>query len=356
MEEFIANPGAFWRHLTSDSQLRWIGPEKGAIHLALGAIVNALWDLYAKSAGKPLWRLIAGFTPEQVVQCVDFRYISDVLNPEQALAMLKNLEATKADRIAQVEEKGYPAYTTSAGWLGYSDEKIRRLCREAVQEGFTHLKVKVGRDLEDDIRRLTIIREEIGWERRLMVDANQVWDVDQAIQWMKQLVSFRPYWIEEPTSPDDILGHARISQALKDDQIGVATGEHGMNRTLFKQMLQAQALQFCQIDSCRLGGVNEVLAVLLMAAKFGVPVCPHAGGVGLCELVQHLSIIDFIVVSGTWENRVTEFVDHLHEHFEDPCRIAGGRYVAPNQPGYSTQMKEQSRQDYSFPNGSKWAK
>ena len=356
MEEFIANPGAFWRHLTSDSQLRWIGPEKGAIHLALGAIVNALWDLYAKSAGKPLWRLIAGFTPEQVVQCVDFRYISDVLNPEQALAMLKDLEATKADRIAQVEEQGYPAYTTSAGWLGYSDEKIRRLCREAVQEGFTHLKVKVGRDIEDDIRRLTIIREEIGWERRLMVDANQVWDVDQAIQWMKQLVSFRPYWIEEPTSPDDILGHARISQALKDDQIGVATGEHGMNRTLFKQMLQAQALQFCQIDACRLGGVNEVLAVLLMAAKFGIPVCPHAGGVGLCELVQHLSIIDFIVVSGTWENRVTEFVDHLHEHFEDPCRIVGGRYVAPNQPGYSTQMKEQSRQEYSFPNGSKWQK
>jgi len=346
----------FWRHLTSDSQLRWIGPEKGAIHLALGAVVNALWDLYAKSEGKPLWKLIVDFTPEEFIKCIDFRYISDALKPEEALQMLKKLESTKSERIQQLEEQGYPAYTTSACWLGYSDEKIRRLCREAINEGFTHLKIKVGRDLQDDIRRITIIREEVGYDRRVMVDANQVWDVDQAIEWMKQLVPFQPYWIEEPTSPDDILGHAKISQALKQYNIGVATGEHGMNRTLFKQMLQANALQFCQIDSCRLGGVNEVLAVLLLAAKFNVPVCPHAGGVGLCELVQHLSMIDFIVVSGTWENRITEFVDHLHEHFEDPCVIKNGRYVAPNKPGYSTQMKEESRQHYSFPNGPKWKK
>jgi len=281
-------------------------------------------------------------------------YLTDAIKPDEALQMLKELESTKSERIRQLEEQGYPAYTTSAGWLGYSDEKIRRLCREALAEGFTHIKIKVGRDLQDDIRRIKIIREEIGYDRRVMVDANQVWDVDQAIEWMKHLAEFQPYWIEEPTSPDDILGHARISQALKSYNIGVATGEHGMNRTLFKQMLQANALQFCQIDACRLGGVNEILAVLLLAAKFRVPVCPHAGGVGLCELVQHLSMIDFVVVSGTWENRITEFVDHLHEHFEDPCVIKNGRYVAPNKPGYSTQMKEDSRQQYSFPNGPMW--
>lgn len=354
LEDFIENPGLFWRHLTGDSQLRWIGPEKGAIHLGLGAIVNAFWDLYAKHEGKPLWRLIADFTPEQFIKCIDFRYIADVIKPEEALSMLTNLQSTKQERLELVEQQGYPAYTTSAGWLGYSDEKIRRLCREAVQDGFTHLKIKVGRDLQDDIRRLKVIREEVGWEKKIMVDANQVWNVDQAIEWMKHLVEFQLLWIEEPTSPDDILGHARISQELREYQIGVATGEHGMNRILFKQMLQANALQFCQIDACRLGGVNEVLSVLLLAAKFGVPVCPHAGGVGLCELVQHLSIIDFIVVSGTWENRVVEFVDHLHEHFEDPCKIQNGRYVAPSKPGYSTEMKEQSRHQYSFPNGPVW--
>lgn len=301
-----------------------------------------------------MWRLISDFTPEQFLKCIDFRYITDAITPDEALNMLKKLEPTKAERIKQLEEQGYPAYTTSAGWLGYSDEKIRRLCREAVNEGFTHLKIKVGRDLQDDIRRLKIIREEVGNDRYVMVDANQVWDVEQAIEWMKSLVEFSPYWIEEPTSPDDILGHARIAQALQPYNIRVATGEHGMNRVLFKQMLQANALQFCQIDSCRLGGVNEVLAVLLLAAKFGTPVCPHAGGVGLCELVQHLSMIDFVVVSGTWEHCVTEFVDHLHEHFEDPCIVKNGRYVAPSQPGYSTQMKEDSRQQYSFPNGPIW--
>ncbi|CAF0731867.1 unnamed protein product [Rotaria sordida] len=354
LEEFISNPGAFWHHLTGDSQLRWIGPEKGVIHLALSAIVNALWDLYAKREGKPLWRLISDLTPEQFLKCIDFRYISDVITPDEALKMLKELETTKSERIKRLEEQGYPSYTSSAGWLGYSDEKIQRLCREAINEGFTHLKIKVGRDLQDDIRRLKIIRQEVGYDRHIMIDANQVWDVDQAIEWMKHLAEFCPYWIEEPTSPDDILGHARISQALQPFNIGVATGEHGMNRVLFKQMLQANALQFCQIDSCRLGGVNEVLAVLLLAAKFHVPVCPHAGGVGLCELVQHLSMIDFVVVSGTWENRVIEFADHLHEHFEDPCIIKNARYVAPSRPGYSTQMKENSRQQYSFPNGPIW--
>jgi L-fuconate dehydratase len=353
LEEFISNPGGFWRYLTSDSQLRWIGPEKGAIHLALGAIVNALWDLYAKYEGKPLWKLISDFTPEQFIRCIDFRYITDVLTADEALKMLKELESTKYQRIQQLEEQGYPAYITSAGWLGYPDEKIRRLCQEAIKEGFTDLKIKVGRDLQDDIRRIKIIREEIGYDRRLMVDANQVWDVDQAIEWMKQLAEFRLYWIEEPTSPDDILGHAKISKELEKYNIGVATGEHGMNRVLFKQMLQANAFQFCQIDACRLGGVNEVLAVLLLASKFRIPVCPHAGG-GLCELVQHLSMIDFIVVSGTWENRMTEYGDHLHEHFQDRCIIKNGRYVAPTKPGYSCEIKEESRKQYAFPNGPMW--
>jgi len=354
LEEFAADPGAFWRSLTSDSQLRWIGPDKGAVHLALAAIVNALWDLHAKAEGKPLWRLVADFTPEQFVRCVDFRYLTDAITPEEALGMLMALEPTKAGRIARLEAEGYPAYTTSAGWLGYPDDKIRRLCREAVAEGWTHIKVKVGRDLADDVRRLTIIREEIGWDRKLMVDANQVWDVPQAIAWMRELARFQPWWIEEPTSPDDVLGHAAIARAMEPLGIGVATGEHGMNRILFKQLLQARAISFCQIDSCRLGGVNENLAVLLLAAKAGVPVCPHAGGVGLCEFVQHLSMVDFISVSGSWDGRVCEFVDHLHEHFIEPCRIRGGRYLAPVMPGYSTEMLAASRATFAYPDGAAW--
>ena len=354
LEEFAADPGAFWRSLTSDSQLRWIGPDKGAVHLALAAIVNALWDLHAKAEGKPLWRLVADFTPEQFVRCVDFRYLTDAITPEEALAMLRALESTKAGRIAQLEAEGYPAYTTSAGWLGYPDDKIRRLCREAVAEGWMHIKVKVGRDLADDVRRLTLIREEIGWDRKLMVDANQVWDVPQAIAWMRELARFQPWWIEEPTSPDDVLGHAAIARAMEPLGIGVATGEHGMNRILFKQLLQARAISFCQIDSCRLGGVNENLAVLLLAAKAGVPVCPHAGGVGLCEFVQHLSMVDFISVSGSWDGRVCEFVDHLHEHFIEPCRIRGGRYLAPVMPGYSTEMLASSRATFAYPDGAAW--
>lgn len=296
-----------------------------------------------------------GLLPEEFVRCVDFRYLTDALTPDEALQLLRRVESGKADRIARLETEGYPAYTTSAGWLGYPDDKIRRLCREAVAEGWSHLKVKVGRDLQDDIRRLGIIREELGWERKLMVDANQVWDVPQAIAWMRELAWFKPWWIEEPTSPDDVLGHAAIAEAMRPFGIGVATGEHGMNRILFKQLFQARAISFCQIDSCRLGGVNENLAVLLLAAKFGVPVCPHAGGVGLCEFVQHLSMVDFTCVTGTWDGRVCEFVDHLHEHFIDPCRIRQGRYLAPVRPGYSTEMRAESRRRHRWPDGEVWA-
>lgn len=352
LEEFAANPGAFWRHLTGDSQLRWIGPEKGAIHLATAAVVNALWDLYAKSAGKPLWKLLADFTPEQLVACIDFRYLTDALTPDDALDILRRHAPTRAARETELRRDGYPAYTTSAGWLGYSDDKLRRLCREAIAGGWNHLKIKVGRNLPDDIRRATIIREEIGWDRKLMMDANQVWDVPQAIAWMKELARFNPWWIEEPTSPDDVLGHAAIARAVA--PIGVATGEHCMNRVMFKQLLQANAIRFCQIDACRLGGVNEVLAVLLLAAKFGVPVCPHAGGVGLCEHVQHLSIFDYICVSASLENRIIEYVDHLHEHFLDPVTMRHGRYLPPALPGYSTQMKAASLDIHEYPTGPAW--
>jgi L-fuconate dehydratase len=354
LESFTANMGAFWRMITGDSQLRWIGPEKGAIHLATAAVVNAVWDLWAKAEGKPLWKLLADLTPEELTACIDFRYITDALTPEEATGLLRRLAPTKAAREEDIRAQGYPAYTTSAGWLGYSDEKLRRLCREAIAEGWSHLKIKVGRDLADDIRRCTIIREEIGWERKLMTDANQVWDVPQAIEWMKHLARFDPWWIEEPTSPDDVLGHAAIAKGVA--PIGVATGEHCQNRVIFKQLMQANAIRFCQIDACRLGGVNEVLAVLLMAAKFGVPVCPHAGGVGLCEHVQHLSIFDYIAVSGSLENRIIEYVDHLHEHFLDPVTMRNGRYLPPNLPGYSTEMKASSLDAHEFPNGSAWQK
>jgi len=352
LEEFIEHPGAFWQYLTGDSQLRWLGPDKGVIHLATGAVVNALWDLFGKLVGKPLWELIADMSPEELVRCIDFTYITDVITAEEALAFLRKQENGKASRKQQLLQSGYPAYTTSAGWLGYSDNKIRRLSREAIAEGFTHLKMKVGANLDDDIRRAGILREELGWERKLMMDANQKWDIDQAITWMKALEPFNPWWIEEPTSPDDILGHQRIRKEIA--PIQVATGEHCQNRIVFKQLLQAEAIDFCQIDACRLGGVNEVLAVLLMAAKFDVPVCPHAGGVGLCEYVQHLSMIDYIAISGTMQDRVIEYVDHLHEHFEDPVRLRNAHYVPPAQPGYSITMKTKSLTDYEFPNGRIW--
>jgi L-fuconate dehydratase len=354
LESLTADLGVFWTSIAEDEQLRWLGPEKGVIHLATAAIVNAVWDLYAKVEGKPLWKLLVDMTPEELVRCVPFHYITDAITPEEALALLRAKVATRADREAEMRAAGYPAYTTSSGWLGYPDDKVRRLCREGVAAGWTHFKLKVGRDLADDIRRARIVREEIGPERVLMVDANQVWDVDQAIAWMTELAEFRPWWIEEPTSPDDILGHARIARALEPFGIGVATGEHGQNRVLFKQLLQADAISFCQIDSCRLGGVNEIIAVLLLAAKFGVPVCPHAGGVGLCEYVQHLAMFDYIAVSGSLQDRVVEYVDHLHEHFIDPVVIRAGRYQAPLAPGYSIQMKPSSLADYAYPDGAAW--
>ena len=352
MLDIAKNMAGFWKQLTGDSQLRWLGPEKGVIHLSTGAIVNAVWDLYAKIEGKPLWKLLADMTPEELVACVDFTYITDAITPEEALQLLKAKEATKQNRINNLLENGYPAYTTSAGWLGYSDEKMRRLCQEAKAEGFTHLKMKVGSNLADDMRRAAIIREEIGDDLRLMMDANQKWDVQEAIDNMKELAKYNPYWIEEPTSPDDILGHAAIARAVA--PIKVATGEHCQNRVVFKQLMQAQAIEICQIDSCRVGGVNEILAILLMAAKFDIPVCPHAGGVGLCEYVQHLSMIDYIAISSSLENRIIEYVDHLHEHFFDPVVIKNGNYMAPSMPGYSIEIKPESLEKYNFPDGEVW--
>lgn len=354
LESFTADMGAFWKMITGDSQLRWLGPEKGVIHLATGAIVNAVWDLYAKVEQKPLWKLLADMTPEELVKCIDFTYITDAITPKEALIILQKNEATKQERIHKLVSDGYPAYTTSAGWLGYSDDKMRRLCKEAKADGFKHMKIKVGSDLLDDMRRASIIREEIGDDLQLMMDANQKWDVDEAIANMAELKKFNPYWIEEPTSPDDILGHARIAKAVA--PIKVATGEHCQNRVMFKQLMQAGAIQICQIDSCRVGGVNEILAILLMAAKFNIPVCPHAGGVGLCEYVQHLSMIDYIAISGSLDNRIIEYVDHLHEHFLDPVVIKRGAYMPPSLPGYSITMHEKSLSDYQFPEGIIWQK
>jgi len=352
LESIAQDMGRFWREITGDPQLRWIGPDKGAMHLATAAVVNAVWDLWAKAERKPVWKLLVDMSPPEVVRCIDFRYITDAITPDEALALLEKLAPTKREREEEMRRDGFPAYTTSAGWLGYSDEKIRALCREAVSQGWTHVKIKVGRDIEDDMRRARIVREEIG-ERKLMMDANQVWDVGEAIANTKRLATFDPYWMEEPTSPDDVLGHAAIAKAIA--PIRVATGEHCQNRVIFKQLLQAKALGFCQVDACRLGGVNEVLAVLLMAAKFGVPVCPHAGGVGLCEYVQHISLVDYIAVSGSLEDRVLEYVDHLHEHFVDPVTIRGGRYMPPSKPGYSIEMKPQSLREYAFPGGAAWS-
>lgn len=353
LDSFTADMGAFWDHITGDSQLRWLGPEKGVIHLATAAVVNAVWDLYAKVQGKPLWKLLADMSPEEIVSCVPFRYIEDALTHQEAIEILARAEPTRAEREREMREVGFPSYVTTAGWLGYPDDKMRALCREALAGGWTHFKIKVGSDVEDDVRRAAIIREEIGSERHLMVDANQVWGVDQAIEWMKHLAPFRPWWIEEPTSPDDVLGHAAIARGVA--PIGVATGEHCMNRVLFKQFLQAEAISFCQVDACRLAGVNEVLAVLLMAAKFGVPVCPHAGGVGLSEYTQHISIFNYVCVSPSLEGTVLEYTGHLHEHFLDPVRMRDGRYLAPHLPGYSAQMHPESIERHTFPAGVEWA-
>ena len=353
VDELCDDLGGIYRELQSDSQLRWLGPDKGVIHLALAAVMNAIWDLAARRAGVPLWRLLSEMSPEQLVQATDLSYLTDVLTPEQAVTLLARKEPSRQHRIEQLEVSGYPCYTTSAGWLGYSDAKLRRLCEEAVAAGYKHVKLKVGAYLADDIRRCGIAREVLGPDGHLMIDANQVWDVPQAIEWVKALAEFDPLWIEEPTSPDDILGHAAIRRAVA--PIGVATGEHGMNRVLFKQMFQAGAIDYCQLDAARLGSVNEILAVYLLAAHFDVPVCPHAGGVGLCELVQHLAIFDYAAVSGTLDRRVTEYVDHLHEHFVDPCVVRNGAYVLPTAPGYSAEMHKESLQNYAFPAGTYWA-
>ena len=354
LADITGDMGKFWRSLTEFRQLRWVGPEKGVLHLATAAVVNAIWDLWGKAVGKPVWRLVVDLSPEEFVRLIDFRYITDALTPDEALAILRANQASKDMRIAEMQKNGYPAYTTSAGWLGYSDDKVRSLTREAMRQGLDYIKIKVGRDLADDKKRCKAVRDEIGPNRNLMIDANQVWDVGQAIEWVTELAPYKPLWIEEPTSPDDVLGHAAIRKALKPLGIGVATGEMCQNRVIFKQLMQAEAIDFCQIDSCRLGGVNEILAVILMAKKFGVPVCPHAGGVGLCEYVQHLSLIDYICVSASLEHRVVEYVDHLHEHFEDPVVVKNGRYMPPKQPGYSITMKPESLDRYEFPKGAEW--
>lgn len=338
--------GRFWRHMTSDSQLRWIGPDKGAIHLATGAVVNAVWDLWAKHEGLPVWKLVSRMSPEELVKLIDFRYITDCITPQEALDLLRKQAVGKADRLVTLACEGYPCYTTSAGWLGYDDDKLRRLCQEAVDAGFNHIKLKVGRDKADDIRRLRIAREVLGPDRQLMIDANQVWEVGQAVAWVRELAFAKPWFIEEPTSPDDIEGHRVIREGVF--PVKVATGEMCQNRIMFKQLIMRGAIDVVQIDACRLGGLNEILAVLLMAAKYNLPVCPHAGGVGLCEYVQHVSMIDFLCIAGTREGRVIEYVDHLHEHFIDPCVIRDAAYMPPFAPGFSITMKPQSLRQYEF--------
>lgn len=352
LEEIVADFGRYWYRLTADGQLRWVGPEKGVLHLATAAVVNALWDLWARAVGKPVWKLLADLSPEELVRLVPFRHITDALTPGEALEILRRQAPTRAEREQELFRSGYPCYTTSAGWIGYSDEQVVQLARQAIAEGFTAIKMKVGNDLEHDRARARLLRDVLGPERKLMMDANQRWDVPEAIAWMRQLAEFDPWWIEEPTHPDDVLGHKAIAEAIA--PIGVATGEHCANRVVFKQLLQSGAIRFCQIDACRLGGVNEVLAVLLLAAKFGVPVCPHAGGVGLCEYVQHLSMFDYIAVSGTMEHRMIEHVDHLHEHFVDPVTVRGARYFPPQRPGYSIEMKRESLEQYRYPDGPVW--
>lgn len=346
LDWITADMGRFWRHITGDSQLRWIGPDKGAMHLATGAVVNAAWDLWAKDAAKPVWQLVSEMSPEEIVRLIDFRYLHDAITPEEALELLRMAEPGKAERIATLRAEGYPCYTTSAGWLGYPDDKLRRLCREAKEAGFTHTKFKVGRDLADDIRRLTIAREELGWDMNIMIDANQVWEVDQAIDWVRELAFAKPFFIEEPTSPDDVSGHRAIREGVA--PIKVATGEMCQNRIMFKQFIKDGAIDIVQIDSCRMGGLNEVLAVMLMAAKYDLPVWPHAGGVGLCEYVQHMSMIDYVAITGEKDSKRIEFVDHLHEHFFDPCVVENGAYMAPSLPGFSIEMKPESIAEYTF--------
>ncbi|MFJ6572474.1 L-fuconate dehydratase [Streptomyces sp. NPDC091292] len=352
VDELCADPGSLGRDLIGDSQLRWLGPEKGVMHMAIGAVVNAVWDLAAKRAGKPLWQLLADAEPAWLVRQIDFRYITDALTPEEALDLLTRGKEGAAARAEALLRRGYPAYTTSPGWLGYSDEKLTRLAAQAVADGFTQIKLKVGADLDDDVRRCRVARSVIGPDVRMAIDANQRWNVDEAIRWTKALAEFTPYWVEEPTSPDDILAHAAIRRAVA--PVKVATGEHVQNRIVFKQLLQAGAIDVLQIDAARVGGVNENLAILLLAAKYRVPVCPHAGGVGLCELVQHLSMFDYVALTGTTDDRVIEYVDHLHQHFLDPVVIRDGHYAAPTAPGFSATMRPESIAEFTFPGGTFW--
>ncbi|MFF4196218.1 L-fuconate dehydratase [Nonomuraea sp. NPDC001831] len=348
----VEDLGALYKELVNDSQLRWLGPEKGVMHMAISAVVNALWDLKARRAGKPVWRLLSEMSPEEIVGLIDFRYLSDALTQDEALQILKNAEEGKEERIQRLIETGYPAYTTSPGWLGYDDDKLRRLCKEALDQGFGQIKLKVGADLDDDLRRFRVAREVCGPDYPIAIDANQRWDVASAIEWVGALSPYRPHWVEEPTSPDDVLGHAAIAEGIR--PVPVATGEHVQNRIVFKQLLQAGAISYLQIDAARVGGVNENLAILLLAAKFGVPVCPHAGGVGLCELVQHLSMFDYVAITGTMDGRVIEYVDHLHEHFVHPVVIVNGRYTAPTAPGFSAEMHAASIAAHTFPDGQVW--
>jgi len=353
IEDITDHFGEVWSELTGDPQLRWLGPDKGVVHLATAAVTNALWDLYAKVEEKPLWKLLSDLSPQEVVDCLDFSHVQDLITPAEAKEMLAERQSGRAEREETLRENGYPAYTTSAGWFGYGDEKIRDLCREAIDEGWSRIKMKVGAATpEKDLRRAEIIREEIGLKRFLMMDANQVWEVEEAIQRVKELERFDPLWIEEPIHPDDVLGHKTIAREV--NPVAVATGEHCANRVLFKQYLQSGAMQYCQLDCCRLGGVNEAVLVLLMAEKCDVPVCPHAGGVGLCEYGQHLSMFDYVAVSGSMEDRMLEFADHLHDHFLDPVRMNEGRYVVPDAPGASVEMYRESLQNYSFPDGDVW--
>jgi L-fuconate dehydratase len=353
LEDLAANQVAFWRSITADPQLRWIGPEKGVIAMAAGALVNAVWDLRARVAGKPMWRFLAELPAAELVASIDFHHITDAITPEEALALLEKQAAGYEERLALLERDGFPSYTTSVGWLGYPDEKVRELTRTAVAQGWRAVKMKVGGPIEDDVRRAAIIRSEIGPDALLMMDANQVWDVDEAVANMARLKEFDPYWIEEPTHADDVLGHARIARAVA--PVRVATGEVAANRVIFKQLLQSDAIGVCQVDACRVAGVNEVLSILLLAGKYGVPVCPHAGGVGLCEYVQHLAIFDFLRISGSLEGRMVEYVDHLHEHFTDPVSTRDGRYLLPTKPGYSVELKPESIAEFRFPEGPAWA-
>ena len=352
LADIKADMGGFYNQLRSDSQIQWLGPEKGVVHMAAGAIVNAVWDMWARDESKPVWRLLADMNAEEFVNCLDLRYVQDVMTREEAIAIVKANAAHRVERIRHLEENGYPAYTTSAGWIGYDDEKLETLCRQAIAQGFRHVKLKVGENIDDDIRRCRIARETIGEDLILMIDANQVWEVNQAIDWVRELAPFDPWFIEEPTSPDDVMGHKKIRENI--GNIQVATGEHCQNRILFKQFIASDAIDIVQIDACRLAGLNEIMTVYLLAAKFGKPVCPHAGGVGLCEYVQHLSMIDYVMISGKIGDRVIEYVDHLHEHSEDPCKVHNGAYQVPTKPGFSVKMFDQTLDRFRFPDGVEW--